>query len=43
MIFDYLKQLKRGPQVVLPKDAFIIIGFAGLRHPLILYYKPVCR
>jgi len=30
MIFDYLKQLKRGPQVVLPKDAFIIIGFAGL-------------
>ena len=30
MIFDYLKQLKRGPQVVLPKDTFIIIGFAGL-------------
>lgn len=30
MILNYLKKLKRGPQVILPKDAGMIIAFAGI-------------
>ncbi|MCM8831427.1 MAG: methyltransferase domain-containing protein [Candidatus Omnitrophica bacterium] len=30
MIFDHLKKLKRGPQITLPKDASIIIGFCPI-------------
>lgn len=30
MQLDYLKKLKRGPQVILPKDAGMIIAFAGI-------------
>jgi tRNA (adenine57-N1/adenine58-N1)-methyltransferase len=30
MELEYLKKLKRGPQVILPKDAGMIIAFAGI-------------
>ncbi|MFN3909754.1 MAG: methyltransferase domain-containing protein [Candidatus Anstonellaceae archaeon] len=36
MIFDYLKKLKRGPQITLPKDASIVIGFCPINKESIV-------